>query len=82
MKKGATFGVWVRARRRALGLTQAELAERVHCAEISIRKIEADQMRPSRDMAEKITRALGTEGLEQSALILVARRVVAAKGRK
>ncbi|HMQ35035.1 MAG TPA: helix-turn-helix domain-containing protein [Chloroflexaceae bacterium] len=42
------FGRQVRERRRALDLTQEELARRVACAAITVRKIEADAMRPRR----------------------------------
>jgi DNA-binding XRE family transcriptional regulator len=42
-----SFGIWLRRRRRALDLTQAELAQRVGCATITIRRIEADDLRPS-----------------------------------
>ncbi len=37
-----SFGAWVRRRRKALDLTQAALAQRVGCAEVTIRKLEAD----------------------------------------
>ena len=47
MELPASFGYWVRRRRKALGLTQAELARRVGCAEVTIQKIEADERRPS-----------------------------------
>src|SRR5690349_21329156 len=42
MDAGASFGGWVKLRRRALRLTQAELAQQVGCSGELIRKIEAD----------------------------------------
>src|SRR5690606_8018609 len=54
----ASFGAWVRRRRVTLDLTQAELARRVACAPITIRKIEADERRPSKVMAERLAEAL------------------------
>ena len=46
-------------RRRELDLTQEELARRVGCARITIRKIEAEQLRPSKQMAELLREHLG-----------------------
>src|SRR3990167_4906011 len=53
-----SFGRMVRERRRALDLTQEELARRVGCAAITIRKIEADDARPSVQVAERLAMAL------------------------
>ena len=47
MNQESSFGGIVREQRRALGLTQAELARRVGCATVTIRKIEYDARRPS-----------------------------------
>src|SRR5262245_35340493 len=46
-----SFGYWVRRRRKALDLTQAELAHRVGCAKVTIQKIEAEERRPSSQIA-------------------------------
>jgi len=53
-----SFGYWLRRRRRALDLTQEALAQRVSCSGFSIRKIEADERRPSRRLAERLAAAL------------------------
>src|SRR5262245_28572442 len=47
-----SFGTWFKRRRKALDLTQADLARRVGCAVVSIRKFESDTQRPSRQLAE------------------------------
>ena len=47
-----TFGVWIKQRRKRLDLTQEMLAQRVGCSLSSIRKIERDERRPSRQIAE------------------------------
>ena len=70
----ASFGTWLKSRRREQDLTQQELAQKVYCAEITIRKIEADELRPSRELAELILRFLGVDGAEQANLIQLARR--------
>ncbi|MFZ2360043.1 MAG: helix-turn-helix transcriptional regulator, partial [Anaerolineae bacterium] len=54
-----SFGYWVRRRRRALDLTQAELGRRAGASAAAIRKIEADERRPSRELAEHLAAALG-----------------------
>ncbi len=51
-KGGAAFGAWLKARRRILDLTQAELASEVGCAIVTIQKIEAASRRPSKQMAQ------------------------------
>ena len=58
MPSPASFGTWLKHRRKALDLTQAELARRVGCATVTIHKIEADGLRPSRPMAEQLAEAL------------------------
>jgi transcriptional regulator with XRE-family HTH domain len=53
-----TFGDWLRQRRQALDLTRAALAALVGCSVSALRKFEADQLRPSRPLAEALARAL------------------------
>lgn len=53
-----SLGYWIRRRRKALDLTQEELARRVGCAVITLRKMEADERRPSRQMAERFAQCL------------------------
>ncbi|MBV9790313.1 MAG: helix-turn-helix transcriptional regulator, partial [Chloroflexi bacterium] len=53
-----SFGSWVRHRRKVLDLTQAALAQRVGCAEVTIRKIEANRVGTSRTMAERLALCL------------------------
>jgi predicted ATPase len=50
-KDWTSFGEMIQHKRRALGLTQAELAARVGCATVTIKKIEQEQRKPSREMA-------------------------------
>ncbi|QLQ08680.1 MAG: helix-turn-helix transcriptional regulator [Anaerolineae bacterium] len=53
-----SFGYWIRRRRKALDMTQDELAQRVGCAPVSLRKIEADERRPSLQMAQRLATCL------------------------
>ena len=54
MDEIVSFASWLKARRRALDLTQAELADRVGCTTATIKKIEQDQRRPSKEIAERM----------------------------
>jgi len=69
-----SFGHWLKQQRRARGLTQREFGQRVYCAEITIRKIEADDLRPSKQLAHAFLIALDTPRAEQAELINLARR--------
>ncbi len=73
MDKDITFGQIVKERRRNLGLTQAELARRVGCAAITIRRIEANTLRPSVQVAELLALALNILEAEQLAFVRLAR---------
>jgi predicted ATPase/DNA-binding XRE family transcriptional regulator len=72
MDTGDTFGYWVRRRRKALDLTQDELAYHVGCAAVTLRKIEADERRPSRQMAERLAQCLALSPEETVAFLAVA----------
>jgi len=48
-----SFGEWLKRRRKALGLTQEELALQISCSTSALRKIEAEQRRPSAQIVEQ-----------------------------
>ena len=54
METTASFGYWVRRQRKALDLTQQALAGRVGCSAATLKKIEADERRPARQMAGRL----------------------------
>ena len=58
MDDTASFGYWVRRWRKARDLTQEQLAKQVACAVVTIKKIEMDERRPSRQMAERLALCL------------------------
>ena len=68
----ASLGYWIRRRRKALDLTQARLAQQVGCAVATIKKIEADERRPSRQMAERLADCLSLPLEERAAFLRVA----------
>ena len=73
MQDALTFGSWVKRRRQGLGLTQQELAQRVGYAPVSLRKVEADKLRPSWQIATKLAAALALDPEEQAQFVRVAR---------
>jgi predicted ATPase/transcriptional regulator with XRE-family HTH domain len=73
------FGYWLRRRRKALDLTQEALAQAVSCSRFAIRKIEADERRPSRRLAERLAEKLGIPEPEREAFLDAARSVRAAE---
>jgi tetratricopeptide (TPR) repeat protein/transcriptional regulator with XRE-family HTH domain len=75
-----SFGYWLRRRRRALDLTQEALAQRVSCSGFSIRKIEADERRPSRRLAERLAITLAIPEAERRNFLDVARAVRVGNG--
>ncbi len=52
------FGEWVKLRRKALDLTQADLAQRSGCSTFTVRKIESGERRPSKQLAELLAISL------------------------
>ena len=79
MTSNLSFGYWVRRRRKALDLTQEELARRVSCALATIKKIEMDERRPSRPMAERLAECLQVSASERPAFLQAARAELAAR---
>src|SRR5215203_777539 len=73
-----SFRAWLRARRSALGLTQAELGARVGCSAAAIRKFEAGQRRPSSQIAERLAAAIELLDADRPAFVALARRTSAA----
>src|SRR4051812_19959050 len=70
---GASFGQWLKLRRKGVGLSQQELADYVGCSTALIRKIEADERRSSRQIAELLIQRLSTPDDDPDALLRVAR---------
>lgn len=56
MSNRSDFGHWLKQRRKALGLTQKELAQQAGCAEVSLRKIEGGDLHPSAPLVPSLAR--------------------------
>ena len=75
MPESVSFGTWLRQRRRALDLTQKALAREVGCAEITVRRMEADEYKPSHDLALVLLEKLGIPESERAHWVRFARGV-------
>src|SRR5436305_15173562 len=73
MEDQLSFGQVLKQRRKALDLTQRALAARVGCTAIAIRKFEAGERRPSRQVAELLATTLQLEADAHAAFVRAAR---------
>jgi len=53
-----SFGEWLKRRCKSLGFTQEQLARQLNCSTIMLRKIEAEERRPSVQIIEQLARIL------------------------
>ena len=73
MQEALSFGPWLKQQRRFLDLTQEELAQRAACSLSTLRKIEAGDLLPSKELARLLAVALAVPAAEQEAFIAFAR---------
>ena len=73
MPEAISFGTWLRQRRRALDLTQKAFADQIGCAEITVRRMEADEYKPSKELAFVLFEELGIPEPERHHWISFAR---------
>src|SRR5258706_2592875 len=73
-----SFGEWLKQRRSALLLSRDQLAQQVGCAEIALRKIEADERRPSLAIAERLANLLELRADEPTLFLQAARGLASA----
>ncbi len=65
--KRLTFGKWLRQQRRTLDLTQETFADQVGCARITLRRIESDALKPSKELALILLEKAGIPKSEREA---------------
>ncbi|MCW5852774.1 MAG: helix-turn-helix domain-containing protein [Anaerolineae bacterium] len=73
MPDNLSFGQWLKRQRRLLDLTQEELATRLGYAVTTVRRVEADELRPSKALAEKLADVLALPSDERDAFVRFAR---------
>jgi len=69
-----SFGTWIKRRRKALDLTQQRLAQQIGCSPSLIFKIESDERRPSRQMAELLADKLDIPADQRALFLKTARQ--------
>jgi class 3 adenylate cyclase/transcriptional regulator with XRE-family HTH domain/tetratricopeptide (TPR) repeat protein len=73
MEHPTSFGYWLRRRRKALDLTQDELARLVGCSLGTIKSIESDERRPSKQLAARLADCLRLSAQERDVFVQAAR---------
>jgi predicted ATPase/DNA-binding XRE family transcriptional regulator len=68
-----SFGQWLKQRRKTLDMTRDELAQRIGCSASILYKIEADERRPSKQIAELLAHNLNIPPDEHEAFVRFAR---------
>src|SRR6266498_3002467 len=64
MQEEISFGTWLRKQRRTLDLSRQAFADQVGCAEVTLRRIEAGRLKPSKELARTILEKLGVPKTE------------------
>ena len=73
MQFNESFGEWLKQSRKALDLTQTELAEQVGCAVVTIRKFEHGLARPSKYMIRRLADVFAISADERTSFAAFAR---------
>ena len=68
-----SFGEWLRRRRKALDLTQEQLAQQISCSTSELRKLEAEERRPSEQIIEQLAEVFHIAQNERAAFLKFAR---------
>lgn len=68
-----SFGEWLKRRRKAAGLTQELLAQQISCSVSALRKIEAEQRRPSEQIVEQLADVFNIASSERASFLKFAR---------
>src|SRR5262245_46159529 len=76
-----SFGMWLRDRRKALGLTRKDLAQRLGYSTETIAKIETGERRPSRQVVELLANYLDFSPEERQGFLRLALGLPAAPER-
>jgi predicted ATPase/class 3 adenylate cyclase len=77
MEPISSFGYWLRRRRKALDLTQDELSRQLGCALGTLKKLETDERRPSKQLAERLADCLEIPATQRATFLKAARAELA-----
>ncbi|HYP39583.1 MAG TPA: tetratricopeptide repeat protein [Chloroflexia bacterium] len=67
------FHIWLKEQRKALDLTQKDLAQRIGCSTVTVKKLEAGELRPSKELATILAQHFGISGEQQQSFVQFAR---------
>ena len=73
MLEDLSFGEWLKRHRKFYGLTQEELAQQLHCSTILVRKIEAEERRPSAQIVARLAEIFHLSPNERETFLRFAR---------
>jgi predicted ATPase len=73
MVNNISFSEWLKQRRKALGLTQEQIAFRLSCSVIYLRKLESGERRPSTQMVDQLVKIFNISQSEQPRFLRFAR---------
>jgi predicted ATPase/transcriptional regulator with XRE-family HTH domain len=68
-----SFGEWLKRQRKVRGMTQEQFARQIGCATITLRKIEAEERRPSIQIVERLASILDVPASEWERFLRYAR---------
>ena len=68
-----TFGEWLKRQRMGRGLTRDQLADQIGCATVTLRKIEAEERRPSEQIVTRIADIFNIQKNERASFLKFAR---------
>ncbi len=77
MQTAVSFPDWLKRRRRSLDLTREALAQRAYCSASAVRRMEAGDLRPSRELARLLAAALEVPPAVQDGFVQFARGLIA-----
>jgi len=64
-----SFGEWLKRQRKARGLTQEQLAGQLNCSTITLRKIEAEERRPSVQITQQLAEIFNIPSKERTSFL-------------
>jgi predicted ATPase/DNA-binding XRE family transcriptional regulator len=73
MTAKTSFGQWLKQRRKTLDISQEDLAQQIGCAAVTLYKIEAEERRPSKQIAALLAEHLNIPPDERPAFVRFAR---------
>ena len=73
MKKEISFGTWLYKKRRSMDLSRKAFADQVGCAQVTLRRIENDTLKPSKELALILLEKVGIPEHERPQWVQYAR---------